>query len=71
MGFAGLPVASMAALATIMTIIGVRERLVVVSMLGWSSAAYCLVIKPARLLVMFAVAGIWLMRWWFGRCKPD
>ena len=54
-------VASMAALATIVTVIGARNRLVLVSILGWTGAAYCLFIKPAGLLVMVAVGGIWLI----------
>jgi hypothetical protein len=53
--------ASVAALATSVTVIGSRKRLSFLSILGWSIAAYCLFIKPAGLLVMFAVAGIWFV----------
>jgi len=53
--------ASVAALATSMTAIGARKRLFFLTILGWGSAAYCLFIKPAGLLVMVVVAGIWLI----------
>lgn len=52
--------ASVAAFATVTIAIGARRRLILLSLLGWSSAAYSLFIKPAGLLVMFAVAVIWL-----------
>ena len=63
--------ASMAALATIMTIIGARNRLFSLSVLGWSSAAYSLFIKPAGLLVMLSVAWVWFIEISnFGAAEP-
>ena len=53
--------ASMAALATSVIVIGARKRLLLLSIIGWVSAAYCVFIKPAGLLVMFAIAGIWVL----------
>ncbi|HEY5743328.1 MAG TPA: hypothetical protein VIS99_12395, partial [Terrimicrobiaceae bacterium] len=51
--------ASMAALATSLMILSARNRCAFLSIVGWSSAAYCLFIKPAGFLVMCAVAAIW------------
>ncbi len=53
--------AAISALAAGLLVRGVRDRNLLLTSLGWGAAAYTAFIKPAGLIVMLAIGGIWLI----------